>query len=100
MTIKVIFPELSIGFGTDRKVKRILHLTQIGLNDIMSANVSPGKDMTKTANRKHEQYPFKKKNSYEQLAWQSGKLVCGIDEVGRGSLAGCSLVLPSRHSPH
>lgn len=29
-----------------------------------------------------------KKNSFEQTAWQHNKLVCGIDEVGRGCLAG------------
>ena len=28
------------------------------------------------------------KNQYEKDAWASGKLVCGIDEVGRGCLAG------------
>ncbi len=29
-----------------------------------------------------------KKNSFEREFWASGKLVCGIDEVGRGCLAG------------
>ncbi len=28
------------------------------------------------------------KNQHEKAAWQSGSLVCGIDEVGRGCLAG------------
>ncbi len=44
-----------------------------------------------------QNYPFTGKNSkkqppkkdfYEGLAWGSQKLVCGIDEVGRGCLAG------------
>lgn len=32
--------------------------------------------------------PDFKKNFYEQAAWSENKLVCGIDEVGRGCLAG------------
>lgn len=28
------------------------------------------------------------KFTYETVAWQTGKLVCGVDEVGRGCLAG------------
>lgn len=41
---------------------------------------------------------FFKKNSYEYDAWTSQSLVCGIDEVGRGSLAGplvvAAVILP------
>lgn len=45
-----------------------------------------------------------KKNSYESAAWQEQKLVCGIDEVGRGCLAGpvvtAAVILnPNRKSP-
>lgn len=32
--------------------------------------------------------PDFKKNHYEQQAWDKNKLICGIDEVGRGCLAG------------
>jgi ribonuclease HII len=38
------------------------------------------------------------KDFYEQRAWAKGQLVCGIDEVGRGCLAGpvviCAAILP------
>jgi ribonuclease HII len=38
------------------------------------------------------------KNTYEQLAWSESTLVCGVDEVGRGCLAGpvvaAAVVLP------
>lgn len=41
---------------------------------------------------------FFKKNSYEFDAWATQSLVCGIDEVGRGSLAGplvtAAVILP------
>ncbi len=37
-------------------------------------------------------------NFYEETAWDNGKYVCGIDEVGRGCLAGpvvtCACILP------
>lgn len=43
------------------------------------------------------------KNHFELQAWQQGKLVCGIDEVGRGCLAGpvvaCALILPIGTAP-
>lgn len=32
--------------------------------------------------------PDFKKNSYEQTLWAENKLICGVDEVGRGCLAG------------
>ena len=39
------------------------------------------------------------KNFYENSAWEAQKLVCGIDEVGRGCLAGpvvtAAVILPS-----
>lgn len=42
--------------------------------------------------------PFLKKNHYELLAWENNELVCGIDEVGRGCLAGplvtAAVILP------
>lgn len=42
--------------------------------------------------------PTFKKNYYEELAWQKNRTVCGIDEVGRGCLAGplvtAAVVLP------
>jgi ribonuclease HII len=41
---------------------------------------------------------FFKKNSYEHVAWQLNKVVCGIDEVGRGCLSGplvtAAVILP------
>lgn len=42
--------------------------------------------------------PFVKKNNYEEIAWAENMLVCGIDEVGRGCLAGplvtAAVILP------
>lgn len=38
-----------------------------------------------TFNKNNEKF---KKNSYEKAAWSANSLVCGIDEVGRGCLAG------------
>jgi ribonuclease HII len=42
--------------------------------------------------------PDFKKDSYEQRAWAQGELICGVDEVGRGCLAGpvvaAAVVLP------
>lgn len=42
--------------------------------------------------------PFIKKNCYEEIAWTENRLVCGIDEVGRGCLAGpvviAAVILP------
>lgn len=42
--------------------------------------------------------PFIKKNHYEEIAWAENRLVCGIDEVGRGCLAGplvtAAVILP------
>ena len=39
-----------------------------------------------------------KKDSFEVAAWQQGLVVCGIDEVGRGCLAGsvvtAAVILP------
>lgn len=45
------------------------------------------------------------KNYFEQLAWSSNELICGIDEVGRGCLAGplvvASVILhPNKTSRH
>ena len=41
-----------------------------------------------------------KKNYFENAAWDEGSVVCGIDEVGRGCLAGplvtAAVILPSR----
>lgn len=53
-------------------------------------------------------YPLKeslifRKNSFEKEAWQQNLLVCGIDEVGRGCLAGplvtAAVILPP-HKTH
>ena len=42
-----------------------------------------------------------RKNFYELNAWEHDQLVCGIDEVGRGCLAGpvvaAAVILPSDH---
>lgn len=42
--------------------------------------------------------PFLKKNHYEEIAWAENRLICGIDEVGRGCLAGslvtAAVILP------
>ena len=45
------------------------------------------------------------KNSFEEIAWKDNNLICGIDEVGRGCLAGpvvvCALILfPNKLSRH
>jgi ribonuclease HII len=43
------------------------------------------------------------KNQFEKLAWQEGAMVCGIDEVGRGCLAGpvvtaAAILLPGKQN--
>lgn len=40
------------------------------------------------------------KNPYEHLAWESNKLIIGIDEVGRGSLAGPLVVTAAIIPPY
>lgn len=44
-----------------------------------------------------------KKNSFEKSAWQAQSIVCGIDEVGRGCLAGpvvtAAVILPPGRIP-
>lgn len=53
--------------------------------------------MIKTV-RSRPRFPKFKKNSFEYEAWASQHLVCGIDEVGRGCLAGpvvtAAVILP------
>jgi ribonuclease HII len=44
------------------------------------------------------------KDSFELASWKTGKLICGIDEVGRGCLAGplvtaCTILHPGKLSP-
>jgi ribonuclease HII len=43
-------------------------------------------------------YPWIYKNQYEKASWSQGHVVCGIDEVGRGCLAGplvtAAVILP------
>ncbi len=58
-----------------------------------------------TANQKTgKKRPFFKKNTHEQTAWQQGRVICGIDEVGRGCLAGplvtAAVILPPHTSYH
>ena len=52
--------------------------------------------------KKRKKRPFFKKNTYEQLAWQESQVICGIDEVGRGCLAGpvvtAAVILPPHTS--
>lgn len=47
---------------------------------------------------KTKKRPFIKKNHYEYTAWSASRSVCGIDEVGRGCLAGplvtAAVILP------
>lgn len=45
-----------------------------------------------------------KKDQFETFAWQEGQLVCGIDEVGRGCLAGpvvtaAAIIMPNKKNP-
>lgn len=54
-----------------------------------------------TCNKKHANF---KKNAYEIAAWESNLVVCGIDEVGRGCLAGplvtaAAILHPGKKSP-
>lgn len=46
--------------------------------------------------------PFMKKNTHEHIAWQNNQVICGIDEVGRGCLAGplvtAAVILPPNTS--
>jgi ribonuclease HII len=48
--------------------------------------------------KKSKKRPFLKKNHYENIAWEQQQVICGIDEVGRGSLAGpvvaAAVILP------
>lgn len=48
--------------------------------------------------------PSFKKNFYENAAWQNGRTVCGIDEVGRGCLAGplitAAVIMPPFKKSH
>jgi len=49
-------------------------------------------------------FPFIYKNQYETASWAEGAVVCGIDEVGRGCLAGplvtAAVILPvNKKSP-
>lgn len=43
-----------------------------------------------------------KKNTHEHIAWQNNQVICGIDEVGRGCLAGplvtAAVILPPKTS--
>lgn len=44
--------------------------------------------------------PFLKKNHYEEIAWAENKVICGIDEVGRGCLAGPLVTAAVIMPPH
>lgn len=44
--------------------------------------------------------PFLKKNTHEHNAWKENQVVCGIDEVGRGCLAGPVVVAAVILPPH
>lgn len=46
-----------------------------------------------------QKHTFIKKNQFEKTAWQENTLVCGIDEAGRGCLAG-PLVVAAVMLPH
>lgn len=54
--------------------------------------------MEKITHRRKAKSPILKKNQFENSAWERGQLVCGIDEVGRGCLAGpvfaAAVILP------
>lgn len=58
--------------------------------------------MTKKITSKKKEIPFEK-NSFEKDAWSEGLAICGIDEVGRGCLAGplvtAAVILPYKTSP-
>ncbi len=44
--------------------------------------------VTKLLNKSAKKFHLVSKLDFEQAAWRSGELVCGVDEVGRGCLAG------------
>lgn len=73
------------------------YLFPIVLNQIKLSigNVTSGIYLMIATSRKH----LIKKNSFELSAWSSQCLVCGIDEVGRGCLAGplvtAAVILPA-----
>jgi ribonuclease HII len=54
--------------------------------------------MEKITHRRKAKSPILKKNQFENSAWERNQLVCGIDEVGRGCLAGplfaAAVILP------
>ncbi|MBN1549342.1 ribonuclease HII [Candidatus Babeliales bacterium] len=49
-------------------------------------------------NINHNQFPLK--DSFEMDAWKAGNMVCGVDEVGRGCLAGSVLTAAVVLHPH
>ena len=57
---------------------------------------------TRKTPKARKKRPFLKKNTHEQLAWQESQVICGIDEVGRGCLAGpvvtAAVILPPNTS--
>lgn len=54
--------------------------------------------VTKVLNKGSKKLHLVSKMDYEQQAWLAGQLVCGVDEVGRGCLAGpvvaAAVILP------
>ena len=54
--------------------------------------------MVLTNRKTDKRRPFFKKNMHEHTAWEGNQVVCGIDEVGRGCLAGplvtAAVILP------
>lgn len=54
--------------------------------------------MEKITHRRKAKSPILKKNQFENSAWERNQLICGIDEVGRGCLAGpvfaAAVILP------
>ena len=55
--------------------------------------------VTKLSNKRAKKLHSVSKLDYEQAAWQADQLVCGVDEVGRGCLAGpvvaAAVILPA-----
>lgn len=82
--------------GTDLASAFLTHKNKDATLDCICNNhLYPNTMATKKTKR-----PFLKKNHYEQIAWQKNSIVCGVDEVGRGCLAGPLVVAAVILPPH
>ena len=82
MTIKEIKQLLHSDQVTDQQLKELANDTRNGVQKLLA---SYQRQQEKIAVKRAA---FEKRFSYEQNFWNKGQLVAGVDEVGRGPLAG------------